>query len=148
MSGVCGGAAACAVRLLALAAYAYMSISIAPSLISNAGMCGKKSLPTKKHIKTKSSMTFSRSKPPGIRDQSNPIENSTCRYSLNTQTCRNCIFGGPGRWPIAICSSCFIFALRSSTTSRRMQKCGSWVAKASMMRSASRPWITWRVFGS
>eukprot|EP00962_Isochrysis_galbana_P057410 scaffold29769_cov84-Isochrysis_galbana.AAC.1 len=30
------------------------------------GMCGKKSLPTKKHMKTKSSMTRSKSKPPGM----------------------------------------------------------------------------------
>ena len=57
---------------------------MAPSRISIAGRCGRKSLPTKKHMKTKSSMTFSRSYPPGTRLQS-ALTNSLCRYSRSTQ---------------------------------------------------------------
>lgn len=35
--------------------------------------------------------------------------------------------------------------LFTRTSSRRMEKCGSWVARDSMMRSASRPEMQWRV---
>lgn len=37
----------------------YIRMSIPPSLMLSVGMCGKKSLPTKKHIKMKSSMILS-----------------------------------------------------------------------------------------
>ena len=35
-----------------------MSLSIAPSLISREGRCGRKSLPTKKHMNTQSSIAL------------------------------------------------------------------------------------------
>ena len=43
---------------------------------------------------------------------------------------------GPARFPAG------------PTYSRRIVKCGSCVASDSMIRSASRPWRQWRVFGS
>ena len=33
------------------------------------------------------------------------------------------------------------------TSSRKRQKCGSWLRRPSMMRSASRPYMQWRMFG-
>ena len=56
------------------------------SLISNVGICGRKSLPTKKHINTKSSTIRSKL----ISNGGLRISKSYCRYSRNTHRLRNC----------------------------------------------------------
>lgn len=56
------------------------------SRISNVGICGRKSLPTKKHKNTKSSTKRSKL----VLNGGLGISRSYCRYSLNTQMLRNC----------------------------------------------------------
>ena len=63
--------------------------------------------------------------------------------------------------PSASCSAFFIISFSicversilgfldaGPTYSRQMVKCGSCVASESMIKSASRPWMTWRVLAS
>ena len=57
------------------------------SRISNVGMCGRKSLPTKKHMNIKSSTVRSKS----ISNGGLGILNSYSKYSLRVQMLRNCI---------------------------------------------------------
>lgn len=61
-------------------------ISKHTSRISKVGMCGRKSLPTKKHINIKSSMSRSKSTSKG----ESYIFRSNSRYSRNSHMCRSC----------------------------------------------------------
>ena len=56
------------------------------SRISNVGMCGRKSLPTKKHMNTKSSITRSKFMSKGA----SCILRSFSKYSRRVQMLRNC----------------------------------------------------------
>mmetsp|Transcript_26297 Transcript_26297/g.88095 ORF Transcript_26297/g.88095 Transcript_26297/m.88095 type:complete len:261 (-) Transcript_26297:313-1095(-) len=136
-----------------------MSVSMAPSWISRAGMCGRKSFPTKKQRKMKSSMHRSRSKGmPGAAMRMPP--NSTARYSRSVWMRRSWRGLGPLAPEVSSSSSpsaaavpssaaCFLrSSLGLSTTSRRIMNRGSCVASASMIRSASRPWTTCHWCGS
>mmetsp|Transcript_1693 Transcript_1693/g.3540 ORF Transcript_1693/g.3540 Transcript_1693/m.3540 type:complete len:262 (-) Transcript_1693:400-1185(-) len=148
--------------------YRSISVSMAPFLISRDGRCGKKSLPTKKQRKMKSSIKRSRSNPPAT--EKSACSNSLRKYSRKMLTCSHwngvcsvdCRSASIAAPPSASAPACRLSSVsivsRSPalpppfcawpTNSRRIAKCGSCVASESMIRSASRPCSAWRVLGS
>ncbi len=57
--------------------YTDMRVSMAPSLISSVGMCGRKSLPTKKHMKTAAQQQATTGQPPSSSGMALPAAAST-----------------------------------------------------------------------
>mmetsp|Transcript_30669 Transcript_30669/g.105400 ORF Transcript_30669/g.105400 Transcript_30669/m.105400 type:complete len:240 (-) Transcript_30669:294-1013(-) len=120
--------------------------------MSSDGECGRKSLPTKNVMKTKSSTRRSKSSAstrcaPDSAPRS--TQNSSWMYSRKMEMCSSSksadldcfrtvertFFGAP-RFRL--------FALKSMTSRSSVNR-GSCVASASMMRSASLPYMQWRV---
>src|SRR5260370_23399942 len=84
--------------------------------------------------------------------------NSKSRYSLRRHRCNRkklvaCELREANYWASENKNELtyFVFFLRDTepnlTSSRNKQKCGSWLSKPSMMRSASNPYRQWRVLG-
>mmetsp|Transcript_2711 Transcript_2711/g.4340 ORF Transcript_2711/g.4340 Transcript_2711/m.4340 type:complete len:305 (-) Transcript_2711:336-1250(-) len=133
---------------------------MAPSWMSNEGRCGRKSFPAKKQKSTKSSITASWS----YGKQKSVSRNSLSRYSRTMFIWMSLKGGQLIAGPFSSASpsrimfwSCSCFCLSCSadmpllcgfiSSSRRMEKCGSCVARANMIRSASLPWMQCRVLG-
>eukprot|EP00968_Pinguiococcus_pyrenoidosus_P005028 scaffold327_cov257-Pinguiococcus_pyrenoidosus.AAC.5 len=115
---------------------------IAPSRMSRLGRCGRKSFPTKKQRKTKSSTRRSKSKGKGSTPGKLSAPNSSLRYSRSTgmrsiwsgfmvttsecgrpwQGSMPCIASYPACLAFCSRSAASLFALPNSTCSRRMVK--------------------------
>mmetsp|Transcript_70792 Transcript_70792/g.163665 ORF Transcript_70792/g.163665 Transcript_70792/m.163665 type:complete len:220 (+) Transcript_70792:2018-2677(+) len=135
--------------------------SMLPSLMDREGKCGRKSLPTKKHMKTKSSIA--RSKSYGLSSGMRSLRSSNWRARYWRKMGMARIW--KGFWmPMSSASSfspvhseatcpvppqrVHFFSDLGITTSRMMEKWASCVASPSMIKSASAPYRRCLMFGS
>mmetsp|Transcript_79328 Transcript_79328/g.226606 ORF Transcript_79328/g.226606 Transcript_79328/m.226606 type:complete len:223 (-) Transcript_79328:78-746(-) len=115
-----------------------------PSRMSRDGIRGRKSLPTKKHMKTKSSISDSRLKGNGRAPGCPSRANSRSKYWRNRSMRSR-------SYPLV--SGSFFFAalprrlLFTGTCSRRIMTLGSCNASPSIIRSASCPQMAWETSG-
>ena len=100
--------------------YRSRRVSIAPLRMSRLGRCGRKSLPTKKHTKMKSSINRSRSHPPA-HEKSHPRANSRSRYSRNVDTWSH--WNGVCPVPAAACAASVPSCVESSSRESSASTC-------------------------